>query len=87
MNQPVSRRYFVRRASAYSLGFAGLNTCLASRTIAQALTTEGSSSFGPLIQDPEGILDLPQHFSYKIISRHDDKMSDGLTTPGLPDGM
>lgn len=43
--------------------------------------------FGPLVPDPEGVLDLPQGFSYKVISRRGDEMEDGLLVPGRPDGM
>lgn len=43
--------------------------------------------FGPLVPDPKGILDLPVGFSYTVISRTGDPMSDGLLTPDRPDGM
>lgn len=87
MQDSVSRRYFMRRATAYSLGFAGLSSGLASRGLAQALLDGSTPGFGPLVPDPEGVFDLPKGFRYQIISRHGDVMSDGLRTPGLPDGM
>ena len=34
-----------------------------------------------------GILALPDNFTCKIISRGEQKMSDGILTPGRPDGM
>ncbi|MGB2245536.1 MAG: alkaline phosphatase PhoX [Flavobacteriaceae bacterium] len=37
--------------------------------------------------DPNGYLDLPKGFSYKIISKSGTPMSDGLLVPGRPDGM
>ncbi|WP_035606066.1 alkaline phosphatase PhoX [Haloferula sp. BvORR071] len=43
--------------------------------------------FGPLIPDPDGILDLPQGFSYKVLARRGEPMSDGFKVPGQPDGM
>lgn len=43
--------------------------------------------YGKLQKDPDGILNLPKGFSYKIISQRGDKMSDGLVVPGLGDGM
>jgi secreted PhoX family phosphatase len=83
-----SRRDFLRVASAASLGFVGMGAFFSStvraRTLGSDLLTEG---FGPLRPDPEGILDLPGGFSYKIISRWGDEMADGLLVPGLPDGM
>lgn len=43
--------------------------------------------FGPLVKDPEGLIDLPQDFSYRVISRFQDRMSDGLLVPDRADGM
>lgn len=43
--------------------------------------------YGPLIPDPNGVFDLPQGFSYQILSRVGDSMSDGLLVPSVPDGM
>ena len=43
--------------------------------------------YGPLVDDPAKLLDLPQGFAYKIISRTGDRLDDGLLTPSCPDGM
>ena len=40
-----------------------------------------------LIKDPKKILDLPNGFTYKIISKHKDLMNDGLLVPNAADGM
>lgn len=45
------------------------------------------TGFGRLIPDPGRILDLPDGFSYQIISRKGDEMDDGLLVPGEADGM
>ncbi len=37
--------------------------------------------------DPAGLLDLPEGFSYRILDREGETMSDGYRVPGLPDGM
>ena len=37
--------------------------------------------------DPRGILDLPPGFSYRVLSRAGDAMSDGYRVPALADGM
>ncbi|MFC7339290.1 alkaline phosphatase PhoX [Haloferula chungangensis] len=42
---------------------------------------------GPLIPDPQRILDLPKGFSYRVISKVGTRMSDGFKVPGKPDGM
>ena len=46
-----------------------------------------ASPLGPLRSDPDRILDLPDGFSYKIVSRAGASMTDGLRTPGYHDGM
>lgn len=75
----ISRRHFLRSSAAFAIGFAGLQTftgCARLRT-----------GFGPIQPDPDGILELPEGFSYRVISRAGDRMNDGLYVPGLPDGM
>ena len=42
---------------------------------------------GELRVDPDMILDLPDGFSYHVVSRVGDAMSDGLKVPGAHDGM
>lgn len=43
--------------------------------------------YGPLVKDPLGVLDLPEGFTYKVISKQGDPMDDGLLVPGKQDGM
>ena len=43
--------------------------------------------FGKLRPDPQGILDLPQDFSYQVISRYGEEMDDGFLVPARHDGM
>jgi secreted PhoX family phosphatase len=43
--------------------------------------------FGPILSDPDGILDLPAGFSYSVISKMGETMDDGLVVPGSCDGM
>ncbi|MDP3174871.1 MAG: DUF839 domain-containing protein [Phenylobacterium sp.] len=43
--------------------------------------------YGPLRSDPAGLFDLPEGFSYAVVSRAGDRMSDGLLTPWKTDGM
>ncbi|WP_078429632.1 alkaline phosphatase PhoX [Alkalihalobacterium alkalinitrilicum] len=51
--------------------------------------TSGFGGYGPLVKDPDGFLDLPQGFQYKIISTSGQPMVNpsGDVVPGLPDGM
>src|SRR5690606_20882705 len=43
--------------------------------------------YGPLKTDPFGLFDLPEGFSYTVLSRAGEVMSDGLVTPYKMDGM
>ena len=61
-----------------------LSSCTGDSTLPRPQLIE---KYGPLVKDPAGILDLPEGFTYKIISRTGDPMSDGLLVPDRPDGM
>ena len=82
----VSRRSFLALA-ATSAAFTGL-----SRASAQSAQTIGGYKddvygYGPLRPDPDGLFDLPEGFSYRIVSPAGQVMDDGLLTPGKFDGM
>lgn len=81
----ASRRNFIKSSGIATLGFMGLYQFV------NPLMSKGASihatGYGPLLKDPDGILNLPKGFSYKIISERGDKMDDGLFLPGLADGM
>ena len=47
----------------------------------------GGAGYGPLVADPQGLLDLPDGFSYRIISSLGERMDDGETVPDRADGM
>ena len=85
MTSPIrlSRRQFVQRALAVSAAFPGLRSAEASGSANPIVLDR----YGPLLQDPHRILDLPEGFSYRVISRAGDRMADGLLVPGFPDGM
>ncbi|MGA0607458.1 alkaline phosphatase PhoX [Phenylobacterium sp. VNQ135] len=79
----VSRRSFLALA-ATSAAFAGL-----SRAAAQSVGDyrDDITGYGPLVPDPAGVFDLPEGFSYKVVSQVGQPMDDGLLTPGKADGM
>lgn len=85
----VDRRHFLKTAGAVTLGFTGLQSFLRGDWVsaASAAPEDMAAGFGPLKPDPEGILDLPEGFTYKIISRGGDQMADGFIVPGRADGM
>src|SRR5690606_15838417 len=83
----ISRRHFIRNASAAALAFGGLRTVTSQAQVYAVDPQRGIDRFGQLYSDPAGILNLPAGFKYTIISRTGDRMSDGLITPSAPDGM
>lgn len=46
-----------------------------------------SAPYGSLRSDPKGVIDLPEGFTYRVLSRLGDPMSDGGTVPDKADGM
>lgn len=72
----LNRRLFLR-----SLIAAAATPALPRRARAR------DRKIGGLRADPNGLLDLPESFSYRIVSRAGAEMSDGLRVPGYHDGM
>lgn len=82
----ISRRDFLKNSTYVTVGFFGLRHFLTPSAAGQSYFSE-VPGYGPLLNDPQRILDLPQGFSYTILSRTGDFMNDGLRIPGAPDGM
>jgi uncharacterized protein len=91
-NNGMNRRDFLKAGGmgtlALTLGSTGVLS-LGSKTFADAADnpTSGFGGYGPLVPDPNGILDFPRGFHYKIISREGELMTDGCRIPGAFDGM
>ena len=91
-----TRRQFIQSASMTAAGFLGLQRHLRlhanekeirkAPTVTQPYQSE-ETKYGDLLADPKRLLDLPAGFSYEVLSVTGDTMSDGLKTPGDPDGM
>ena len=81
-----SRRRFLRSSASVATGFWALRNSFQQGALADT-TVEATAAYGPLVQDPEGILDLPEGFTYRVIARGGEPMADGYITPGKPDGM
>lgn len=75
----LNRRRFIQSMAAAATAPALTQSCGA--------TAATSDSRGELRADRDKILDLPDGFSYRIISRVGDRMGDGLRVPGAHDGM
>ena len=86
---PDRRRFLGATASAFAaLAASGCMIRGApAATAARASAGGGFAGYGALVPDPAGLLDLPQGFSYRVISRLGDRMDDGGTVPDRADGM
>ena len=84
----TSRREFIKSTGYLSLGFIGLQqfACNPSGNKGKQIS-KNFTGYGPLEPDPEGVLNLPKGFQYKIISKQGEKMSDGFLSPGRNDAM
>lgn len=71
-------------AGAAALAFSGLSR---HAVAAEETYVNQVIGYGPLIPDPNRLLDLPQGFSYEIVSQAGETMDDGLLVPGAFDGM
>lgn len=80
----VTRREFTIGLTA--LAFAGLTGCSLGKK-KRIVAVKNSVGFGPLMADPNKLLDLPKGFSYSIISELSKPMSDGLAVADRADGM
>ena len=75
----TTRRSFL---GTTGLAFLGLHQITRAADSSQVI-----EPFGPLIKDPKGILDLPEGFSYRLLAKRGETMSDGYKVPGMADGM
>lgn len=76
------RRTFL---AATGSAFAALSASGCSTTMAGA--PRAAAGYGPLMPDPGGVMDLPEGFSYRVLSSLGEAMSDGFTVPDAADGM
>ncbi|MFE7947922.1 alkaline phosphatase PhoX [Streptomyces sp. NPDC057426] len=82
----ATRRQILSRtgASVAGIAFAGSFTELFAGTSA----ARGHSGYGPLVPDPDGLLDLPEGFRYTVLSREGDPLPSGEgPVPSNFDGM
>jgi uncharacterized protein len=74
----VARRPFLR-GGALLAGFGALPFAYTRQVLAEERS--------PLVADPDGIMDLPAGFAYRILEQAGEAMSDGYRVPALADGM
>jgi uncharacterized protein len=90
----VSRRSLLTRTAGSGLGIAlvgsvdGLFGATAAADPGGGRGTPGPAGYGPLVQDPNGVLSLPDGFSYTIVAQSGaTRLESGDLTPDDPDGM
>jgi secreted PhoX family phosphatase len=76
----LGRRQFMITSSAVTIS-------LSFATLARNRHAVANEQVGELVQDPNGILDLPEGFTYHILETAGDDMDDGYRVPARPDGM
>src|SRR4029453_18840716 len=85
----MSRRTLLK-SSAAGLGVLGASAInglgLALPARALSAVAENDGGFGPLQPDPAGILDLPQGFSYSIVTQAGRPLAGQPGGIGRPDG-
>ena len=77
------RRRLSRRAF---LSLGGMSAAALALGSCGARPSGSAVGYGPLVQDPAGILDLPSGFQYRIISEEGSTLSNGAPVPGIHDG-
>ncbi|MFE9294012.1 alkaline phosphatase PhoX [Streptomyces niveus] len=80
------RQVLATGASVAGIAFTGaVSELFAGTAAAQEM---GRSGYGPLVPDPDGLLDLPKGFRYRVLSRTGDELRSGEgEVPSNPDGM
>ncbi|MFJ4961683.1 alkaline phosphatase PhoX [Streptomyces sp. NPDC088729] len=78
------RQVLAGGGAAAAIAFTGTFSELFAGTAA----ARGHSGYGPLVADPDGLLDLPKGFRYRVLSREGDALRSGEgRVPSNHDGM
>ncbi|MFC0629282.1 alkaline phosphatase PhoX [Kribbella deserti] len=84
----LTRRQLIARTAAAGIAVSVAGSVEALYSAQPALGTSGPKvGYGPLVPDPDGMLDLPHGFKYKIVSREGELRPDGLKSASRFDGM
>ncbi len=82
----VSRRSLLTRSASASVGIVLTGSIPGFFGTAHA-KHGGEVGYGPLIPDPDGLLSLPEGFSYKLVAKSGETLLEtGQPTPDDPDG-
>src|SRR5699024_471702 len=85
----LNRRELLGRSASAGAGFALLgSTSMLAGTSPAAAAPARRVGFGPLVPDPDGVLDLPRGFRYRVVSRAGQRLAGHVgVVPGTQDGM
>jgi len=83
----ASGKAFGRRHFLKTMMVTGAAPSMFSLAKPPALEEWSEGPYGPLVKDPEGLLDLPKGFSYHLFSKTGETMDDGFRVPSALDGM
>lgn len=79
MTIPMHRRSFLGATASAFAALAASGCATTGRG--------GRIGYGALVPDPARLVDLPQGFSYRVLSQLGETMSDGFKVPDAADGM
>ncbi|MFE3720134.1 alkaline phosphatase PhoX [Streptomyces cyaneofuscatus] len=83
-NTATRRQVLAGSGAAAAIAFTGAFSELFAGTAA----ARGHGGYGPLVPDPDGLLDLPKGFRYRVLSREGDPLRSGEgKVPSNHDGM
>jgi secreted PhoX family phosphatase len=82
----LDRRTFTATSLA-TIAFSGATRVGASQAPQEPTYRNEVPGYGPLKRDPAGLFDLPEGFTYTILSSAGEAMDDGFATPDKFDGM
>jgi len=79
----LNRRHF--NSGLTAAAFASLSSFSSLALGAASIPTH--KGYGALVPDPDGLIDLPEGFSYRVLSELGQTMADGYAVPDRADGM
>ncbi|WP_344293725.1 alkaline phosphatase PhoX [Streptomyces synnematoformans] len=84
----ATRRQVLARTGALGAGIAFTGTVSELYAGTAAAHAPHHAGYGPLVPDPDGLLDLPEGFRYRVLSREGDQLLSGEgAVPSNHDGM
>ena len=92
----LNRRTFLGRSGVGLAGFVATGSMAAvllptpagaAARLRLAGFRQDGPGYGPLVPDPDKILDLPEGFRYRVLARAGEPLTDGGSSPSGPDGM